>query len=90
MAIPNTGPKTAGWLAEVGLDSVDALRAAGAIAAYVRLKHQHPGQVSLNALWAIYGAIHGIPWNRIDPAVKQELLDALPHAYSGTRRSHNP
>ena len=69
----NLGPKTAAWLADVGIASEAELRRAGAVAAYRRLKHARPREVSLNALWALYGALTGVAWNRIDAAAKVRL-----------------
>lgn len=71
--LPNLGPKTAAWLREVGIDSESDLRALGAVAAYRRLKHWNAKLVSLNALWALHGALHDVPWNKIDPGTKARL-----------------
>lgn len=68
------GPKTASWLREVGVETVAELRALGPVEAYRRLKFRSPRRISLNALWALYGALHGIPWNRIPAEVKERLL----------------
>lgn len=68
------GPKTTSWLREVGVGTVADLRALGAVEAYRRLKYWNPRMVSLNALWGLYGALHGIPWNKIPPEVKERLL----------------
>ena len=73
--LPNLGPKTAEWLREVGIASESELRAVGAAAAYRRLKHWNPRRASLLALWALHGALHDIPWNRIDDVTKARLLE---------------
>ena len=74
-ALKGIGPKTAAWLAEVGIGTVAELRAVGAAAAYRRLKHRDPKGVSLNALWALHGALEGIPWTQLDAAAKARLLE---------------
>ncbi len=73
----NLGPKTAAWLADVGITSPTELRRVGVVAAYRRLKHTRPREVSLNALWALHGALAGVPWNRIDAADKAQLRAAV-------------
>lgn len=71
--LPNLGPKTAARLAEVGIATEADLRALGAPAAYARLKHAFPRETSLNALWALHGALTGVPWTALDAATKARL-----------------
>jgi len=73
----NLGPKTAAWLADVGIGSEAELRRVGAVAAYRRLKHARPREVSLNALWALHGALIGEPWSKLDAATKARLRAAV-------------
>jgi DNA transformation protein len=73
---PNIGPTTARRLADVGIDSLDDVRRVGAVAAYVRLKRAYPRETSLNALWALWGAIEDVPWQRVPPRVRVELQAA--------------
>ena len=55
----NLGPKTEAMLAEIGIRNADQLRDRGAVQAYLDLKRA--GVVnSLNALWALAGALD--PW----------------------------
>jgi len=68
------GPKTAAWLEEVGISTVGELRAVGAAGAYRRLRHRDPRGASLNALWALHGALAGIHWTHVDPETKARLL----------------
>jgi DNA transformation protein len=72
--LPGIGPVSAGWLKEVGIETEADLRALGAAAAYRRLKHWDPRRVSLNALWALHGALTGVPWNKIDAETKARLI----------------
>lgn len=67
------GPKSAGWLKEVGIETGDDLRALGAVAAYRRLKEWNPKAVSLNMLWALHAALEGISWKEINPETKARL-----------------
>ncbi len=69
----NLGPKSASWLAEIGVRTRQDLVARGIVPAYCLLKAQgYP--VSLNLLYALYGALHDIPWNKLPPEVKKQLL----------------
>lgn len=71
--IKNMGPKTSQWLHEIGIDSIEDLEALGAVEAFRRLRASRPHQVSLNALWALQGAILNIHWNALPPDMKDEL-----------------
>jgi DNA transformation protein and related proteins len=55
----NLGPKTEAMLAEIGIRNVDQLRERGAVQTYVALKRAGVTN-SLNALWALAGALD--PW----------------------------
>ena len=71
--LPNLGPKSVLWLAEVGINSVAELREVGAVAAYRRLKHWNPRLVVLNALYAMYAALEDVSWRAVDPDTKARL-----------------
>lgn len=76
--LPNLGPKSVSWLAEVGIHSADELRAVGAVDAYRRLKHWNPRQVGLNALYAMHAALAGVHWRAVDAETKANLrADAM-------------
>ena len=82
-ALQNIGPANARQLREVDIADAAALQALGAVAAYRRLKHAFPRQVSLNMLYALEGALRDCPWNRLPPGVRDKLKNA---AESGTSR----
>lgn len=67
------GPKSSHWLAEVDLHTLDDVRAIGPVAAYARVKAAYPREVSLNLLWALYGALNGMPWHALDAETKNRL-----------------
>jgi DNA transformation protein len=73
-SLKNIGPKTSGWLRDVGIYSMKDLEALGAAAAYVRLRAAFPRKVSLNALWGLQGALLGIRWNQLPETMKADLL----------------
>lgn len=74
--LPNLGPKTAAWLRAVGVASLEDLRRRGAVPAFVALKRSVP-RTSLNALYALAGAIEGRDWRTIRRTRKLELLLAV-------------
>lgn len=71
--LKNLGPASVRQLREVGIETPDALRAIGAVAAYRRLKHAFPRQVSLLMLYALAGALLDCHWNRLPPGLKEDL-----------------
>ena len=73
----NIGPKTAKWLGEINIHTIDELEAAGALNVYRRLKAHLPHKVSLNALWGIQAALLDLPWRELPPEIKQTLLKQL-------------
>ena len=68
----NLGPTSAGWLAEIGVRSRAELVEVGVVEAYCLVKARQP-KASLNLLYALYGAVHGLPWNQIPLEVKASL-----------------
>ena len=69
----NIGPKTRSWLHEVGINNQQDLEDVGAVEAYHRLKAAFPNQVSLNALYALQGAILNLRWDALPPDMKADL-----------------
>lgn len=68
----NLGPKSAVWLADIGVQTRQDLLEMGVVPAYCLLKGQgYP--VSLNLLYALYGALHDMPWNKVPHEVKVQL-----------------
>jgi hypothetical protein len=69
----NLGPVTAARLRAVGIGDEATLRRLGATAAYRRVKHAYPRETSLVLLYALHGAIAGMPWMAVSPDVRAEL-----------------
>jgi len=68
----NLGPKSTSWLAAINIHTRRDLAMMGIVPAYGLLKAQdYP--VSLNLLYALYGALHDMPWNHVPPEVKASL-----------------
>lgn len=76
LRLKNIGPASVRQLQEVGVEDAAALRELGALAAYRRLKHAFPRQISLVMLYALEGALRDCHWNRLPPGVKQRLRTA--------------
>jgi hypothetical protein len=71
----NIGPKSAAWLRQVGLRTLDDLAAAGPVEAYMRVRRAgfRPG---LNLLYAIEGALNDTHWQEVPDARRVELVAA--------------
>ncbi|MEY2872650.1 MAG: hypothetical protein RLZZ373_21 [Pseudomonadota bacterium] len=72
----NLGPRSAQMLARAGITSLAHLQALGAVAAYARAKAVEP-TASLNLLWALEGALTGLPWRVVAREHRTSLLLAL-------------
>jgi DNA transformation protein len=80
--LPNLGPKSQAALAAAGITTVAQLRRLGSVTAYLRAR-QAGAHVSLNLLWALEGALTGLPWQVVAREHRTSLLlalDQLKHA----------
>ncbi len=71
----NIGPKSAAWLRQVGLRTLEDLAAVGPVDAYMRVRRAgfRPG---LNLLYAIEGALNDTHWQDVPDARRAELVAA--------------
>jgi DNA transformation protein len=74
--LPNLGPKSKEMLATANIKTVAQLRKLGAVAAYARVKQKN-ASASLNLLWALEGALTGLPWQTVAREHRTSLLLAL-------------
>ena len=72
-AMRNLGATSAAWLESVGIASAEQLEDVGALEAYRRVKAAYPQQVTLNMLYALQGAILGIPWDQMPLDMRDDL-----------------
>lgn len=72
-SLRNLGPRSDEMLAAIGIRSAGQLRRAGAVPTWLRLKRAQPG-VSLNALYALAGAIDDVHWLTIKRERRLALL----------------
>jgi hypothetical protein len=71
----NIGPKSAAWLRQVGLRTLEDLNAVGTVEAFMRVKRAgfKPG---LNLLYAIEGALRDCHWQEVPEERRHELVSA--------------
>lgn len=74
--LPNLGPASAGWLRAAGMATRDDLARLGAVAAFAQVRRVAP-RASLNLLWALEGALTGLPWREVAREHRTSLLLAL-------------
>lgn len=71
--IRNVGPKSAAWLRQVGVRSLDDLRALGVVPAFMKVRRAG-FRPSLNLLYAMEGALLDCHWQDVPEARRSELL----------------
>lgn len=69
----NIGVVLAAGLRGVQIDTLDALRSLGAVAAWKRLRATEPALATPRTLLALEGAIRGVRWTALSDAERQEL-----------------
>lgn len=74
--IRNVGPKSAAWLRQVGIRSLQDLRDAGPVAVYLKVKRAG-FRPSLNLLYAMEGALLDCHWQEVPDARRSELVLAV-------------
>ena len=72
-ALRNLGVVSAAWLEAAGIRSTDQLRRLGAVEAFRRVAFHRGGDVSLNLLYALEGALRDVRWDRIPPEERLAL-----------------
>jgi DNA transformation protein len=71
-SLPNIAEKLEAQLCEVGITSINALRAAGSREAWLRIAAIDPSACYMR-LCALEGAIRGVRWHHLEDEVKREL-----------------
>lgn len=80
--LPNLGLKSRAMLVLAGIRTADELRSCGAVRAYARVKDMGL-PASLNLLWALEGALTGLPWQVVAREHRTSLLLALDECQRG-------
>lgn len=70
--LPNVSKVLSGVLADAGISTPEELREQGSHEAFMKIKLRDP-TACFCKLCALEGAIQGIRWHDLDPAVKEEL-----------------
>ncbi len=68
----NIGPKSAAWLNEIGINTLNDLEQIGPIEAYRQVKARGHN-ATLNLVYALQGAIINCPWNHLPPEIRDDL-----------------
>ena len=76
-ALPGLGPKSRAMLAAAGITTPAQLQALGSVRAYARVLATPGHNASLNLLWALEGALTGLPWRVVAQEHRLSLLLAL-------------
>ena len=71
----NIGPKSAAWLRQVGLRSLEDVAAIGAVDAFMKVRRAG-FKPSLNLLYALEGALQDCHWQDVPDARRLELVQA--------------
>ena len=71
----NIGPKSAAWLRQVGLRSLEDVAAIGAVDAYMKVRRAG-FKPSLNLLYSLEGALLDCHWQEVPDARRNELVQA--------------
>ena len=69
----NVGPKSAAQLRQVGVRTLDDLRALGSLEAYIKLKRAG-FRPSLNLLYSLEGALLDCHWQQVPDGRRSELV----------------
>ncbi len=73
--LPNLGPSSAKMLSQINVHCLRDIEQLGPVSCFKLLKAANV-KVSLNLLYALYGAIHNKPWNRLSQVEKDDLIRA--------------
>ncbi|MEO8459366.1 MAG: TfoX/Sxy family protein [Dokdonella sp.] len=71
--IRNVGPKSAAWLRQVGVRTLDDLRETGPVATFLKVKRAG-FRPSLNLLYSMAGALEDCHWTDLNETTRQALL----------------
>lgn len=74
--LKNLGPKTAGWLREIGVVNREDVERLGSVEIY-RLLKGRGYNVSLNLVWAIEAMLRDMNWRSLPTSIKAELKVAI-------------
>lgn len=71
--LPNIGKILAGRLRQAGIETAEELLAVGDVAAFRRLRAELPEDSCVSTRYALAGAVRGVRWHALDPALRRAL-----------------
>ncbi|WP_413284682.1 TfoX/Sxy family DNA transformation protein [Vibrio sp. MA40-2] len=75
--LPNLRLGTERLLKKAGITSVDDLRQAGSLQAFKAIQRSHEGNLNIELLWALEGALNGTHWSVVPQERRSELIELL-------------
>ncbi len=75
--LKNIGEWSAGWLAVVGIETVDDLERIGPLDCLRRVKRAFPDETTLVLLYALQGTLLDLPWTELPDDLKRRLVAAV-------------
>lgn len=73
VVLPNISFLLAEKLATIGITQPSQLREVGALAAWKKLRSSRGVPADSRILFALEGAVEGVPWQRLPPSVRRRL-----------------
>lgn len=86
--LQNIGPKSAAWLRQVGVRSLDDLKKHGAVGAFLKVK-KAGFRPSLNLLYALAGAERGCHWTALPTEDKEAMVVQVNEAEVAAKAAKN-
>lgn len=86
--LQNIGPKSAAWLRQVGVRSLEDLKRLGAVGAFLKVK-KAGFRPSLNLLYALAGAELGCHWTALAPEHKSAMVEEVTAAEVSAKAAKN-
>jgi hypothetical protein len=84
----NIGPKSAAWLRQVGIRTLEDLQRLGAVGAFLKVK-KAGFRPSLNLLYALAGAERGCHWTALSAEDKNAMVLEVNAAEDAAKKAKN-
>jgi DNA transformation protein and related proteins len=77
----NLGPKSAEWLASIGIYTLQDVAKIGVVETYKQVKAAYPEKISLNMLYGLQAALMDINWKDLPLDIKEDLKRQVEESY---------
>lgn len=74
--LPNLGAKCEQWFAQVGIHTKGDIEKVGIVHLYAMVREVKP-KTSIVLLWALFGAMHDMPFDQVPEQIKEQLKAEL-------------